>query len=517
MGNALGKSRILLACAVIALLGALTGPLTAAGPAPKRGGHITVVGAFRIQLVDPHSLRSPYLTDQAVLSAIYGGLFNEGPHGEIVPDLAESYDVSEDQKTITLHLRKGVTFHDGTPFNAAAVVWNLRLYADPAMACQCLVFYKNHVTSIDEVNPLTVAIKLNAPYAPFLDVLAGDRSTLMVSPTAYEKAGPDKYGLAPVGAGPFKVDSFVPGVSMTLSAFPKYWQKGHPYLDGITFQSILNPSTAYSAMQTNAAQLDLSIEVNPPVLRQARANPNLRVEVPPQNGYTILFLNSQTAPFNNVAAREAVFRSIDMEPINRVIYDGMLGKAESIFGLGQLFPQVKVAGFPGPDPARVKALVQKLGGLSFIMQAPSFSGAYADWAAALQRQLAANGITTTISPTTTAQQIQNLETGAYQAALQSYHGYADGGMYADLYYKSNGTYRGGVMDKHVDELIARANGTFDKGQRARAFAELAKYLNANFYGVPMYAYGPPLIMAKDLQGIPVGTRIYLRDAYLAGR
>jgi len=270
-------------------------------------------------------------------------------------------------------------------------------------------------------------------------------------------------------------------------------------------------------MQTNAAQLDLSIEVDPPVLRLARANSNLRVEFPAQNGFSVLFLNAQTPPFNNVAAREAVFRSIDMDPINRVIYDGMLGPAQSIFGPGQLFPQIKVAGFPGPDPTRVKALVQRLGGLSFTLQAPSLSVVYADWAAALQRQLAAGGITATISPTSTAQQIQNLGTGAYQAALLSYHGYDDNGVYCDLYLKSNGTYRGGIMDRHVDELIAKANETFDKRARSIAFAQLAKYLNANFYGVPLYAYGPPLVMAKELEGIPNSTRVYLRDAYLAGR
>src|ERR1700687_1360808 len=151
MLHAFGKSRFLLGCAVLGLLGTMTGPLTAAGPTPKRGGHITVVGAFRIAMVDPHSTRSPYLLDQSVISAIYGGLFNEGPHGEIIPDLAESYSVSEDQKLITVHLRKGVTFHDGTPFNAAAVVWNLRQYADPANACLCLAFYKGHVTAIEEV------------------------------------------------------------------------------------------------------------------------------------------------------------------------------------------------------------------------------------------------------------------------------------------------------------------------------------------------------------------------------
>ena len=180
------------------------------------------------------------------MTAIYGQLFELGTGGKIVPDLATGYSFSPDGKTLTINLRKGVTFTDGTPFNAQAVYTNW-------MRDLGTIGIKNGFSSpwpiaelpapkgsppgtpmppaagvVQVTDPYTIVLHFTAPDGAAIDQLFDNIETWIASPTALSKKGDAAFGQNPVGAGPFQVVSNVPNNQLIVKKNPSYWQAGSP-------------------------------------------------------------------------------------------------------------------------------------------------------------------------------------------------------------------------------------------------------------------------------------------------
>src|SRR5207237_2397447 len=189
----------------------------------------------------------PYLDPHRAGSAVYRQVFQklfdklvdlDGALA-IVPMLATSWAVSADGRTVTLRIRQGVTFHDGTPFNADAVKANFDRMQDPRFPSARRSEIRP-VESVVAADPYTVQLVLERPYSPLLYVLT-DRAGMMVSPAAAQKEGLD-YALHPVGTGPFAFVEKIPQDHITLQRNPAYWEKGLPYADRIVFRTISDDS-----------------------------------------------------------------------------------------------------------------------------------------------------------------------------------------------------------------------------------------------------------------------------------
>jgi peptide/nickel transport system substrate-binding protein len=142
------------------------------------------------------------------MNAIYGSLFELGPNGTIIPDLATGYSFSNGGKTITLDIRQGVKFTDGTPFNAAAVAWNIN--RDLKSTCTCKPTWP--AKSVTAPSPSTVVVNLVLPDGAFIAQIFDSTADWIASPTAVQKMGEKAFAVKPVGAGPFEL------VSDTLSS-----------------------------------------------------------------------------------------------------------------------------------------------------------------------------------------------------------------------------------------------------------------------------------------------------------
>ena len=178
-------------------------PSTAAAPAQPRSGGVLRYGlTLPVSGIDPHIHASSELT--IALSGVYDTLVVQAQDGTFHPSLAESWEVSEDGTTYTFFLRRGVKFHDGTPFNAAAVAANLARVADPATKSQKAVFLLGPYSGSEQVDEYTIRVKLTKPYAPLLDGLSQTYLGI-ASPAALAQWG-DQYQLHQVGTGPFKFD-----------------------------------------------------------------------------------------------------------------------------------------------------------------------------------------------------------------------------------------------------------------------------------------------------------------------
>jgi peptide/nickel transport system substrate-binding protein len=165
--------------------------------------------------------------------------------------LASGYVIAPDGKSVTLTLRKGVKFHDGTDFDAKAAKWNLE------KAIEGKIYGTATWTSVDAIDDYTIRLNLKQVDYTVAANLGGP-SCYMISPTAFEKNGMNWALTHPVGTGPFKLKSFERDVSAKYEKFTDYWQKGLPYLDGIEMVYIKDAMVASATMQAGEMQVDWS-------------------------------------------------------------------------------------------------------------------------------------------------------------------------------------------------------------------------------------------------------------------
>lgn len=265
---------------------------------------------------------------------IFETLINYGEQDTTLqPGLATDWTPSEDGLEYTLKLREGVKFHDGTDFNAEAVVKNFERWmngdADQFPYYTMFGGFKGdegHV--IKEVvaeDDFTVKFILNRPQAPFLKNLAMSPFGI-ASPAALEKFGAD-FMKNPVGTGPFKFVEWKENDRITLEKNADYWMEGYPKLDKIIFRSIPENSARLNALL--AGEIDLMDGVNPSDLTQIEGNPDLQTFERPSMNVGYLGFTVNRPPFDNKLVRQALNHAIDKEGIIAAFYGGLAEPAKN--------------------------------------------------------------------------------------------------------------------------------------------------------------------------------------------
>jgi ABC-type transport system substrate-binding protein len=246
---------------------------------------------------------------------------------EVEPALAESWESSGDGLRWTFHLRRGVKFHDGTPFNADAVLFSLNRQHEidhPFHNVGGLYIYWSDtglgktVDKIVALDAYTVEIMLKRPYAPFVYTIAMTPFAI-VSPTAVRKWG-DDFTNHPVGTGPFIFERWDRGDKVVLKVNKDYWG-GRPPLDRIIFRSIPDNSVRLIELQTGS--LHAMEFPNPDDLPEIREDPNLTVVEQPGMNVGYLAMNMEKKPFDNLKVRLAINHAINKRAIIEQLYQGM--------------------------------------------------------------------------------------------------------------------------------------------------------------------------------------------------
>ena len=265
-----------------------------------------------------------------VMNNIFDGLVRyKSGSTEVEPDLATSWETSPDGLVWTFHLREGVKFHDGTTFNADAVVFSLERQRDENHP-----FYQygeweywgwcfGEIAKTEKVDDYTVKITLSKPFTPFLSTMAMF-TAYIVSPTNAEQLK-DKALSNPVGTGPFKFVEWVRGDHITLEKNPDYWGEA-PKIDRLIFKVIPDPSARFLALQKGEVQ---GIEFpNPDDLPKIESDSNLQVLTQPglNVGYLAMNMGKDTpgfqAPFADVRVRQAINYAINKKDIVEQLYKG---------------------------------------------------------------------------------------------------------------------------------------------------------------------------------------------------
>ncbi len=307
-------------------------------------------------ILDPTLSRT--FVGTAVMSALCDKLFDFDEALAIVPRLATSFEWA-DPVTLILHLRPGVTFHDGTPFDAAAVKFNLDRHAGLPGS-----FRRAELGAMDRVEvegPLTVRIVLKQPASPFIATLT-DRSGMMVSPTAAAAAGKE-FGLHPVCSGPFRFVERVAQDHITLERFPGYWDAGSVHFDRVTFRPMTDSAVRLANLQAGAVDL---ADIVPSDVDAVRADLKLQLLSSSGLGYAGITFNVGHGPRagqpigRDARVRQAFALSLDRDVIVQVVFNGQFTpNAQAVSAGNPLFvPEVRP---PPRNPARARALLREAG------------------------------------------------------------------------------------------------------------------------------------------------------------
>lgn len=485
--------------------GASTGG-NAASQTPQRGGTLTylvsgLLTSWELGLDPATAGFVPSIYEDA----IFGQLFRLTPSGGIQPVLASGYTVSGGGTVVTISLRQGLKFTDGTPLNAQAVVWNINRDLKAACACSPGTSWpplvKGGVTAPDDH---TVQLKFTRAYAGVISALITSSVNHIASPTAQQRMGEKKFMEKPVGAGPFEIVNNTVNIQLTLKRNPGYFAKGLPYLDGLVFKSVANDETAYEALQSGTGQ---AVQMTTPtIIKQVQRDSRYSVMVTKGTSPTLIQLNTAAPPFNNKLAREAIYDATDSQAIVTHLYDNLFPLAKSFLGPGGLYYQPSVPGYPAYDLAKAKQLVSQLGGLTVTLFGPN-DPVSTQTEEALRNQWQQAGMHVTVRPESLIAQIADFGKKGWQAAIGE-DGAFDPSVSAGLSFRFGSTAQfSGVHDPVLDRMMNQAAATFDAAQRAKIYANIAVYISAQRYAPFIVATAPVSVTAKGVNGPGLTSQI----------
>ena len=327
--------------------GALATPLQTL--AQGRKDSITLALVLEPPGLDPTAGAASSIAE-VTLYNIYETLTKINSDGSVSPLLAESWEVSPDLKTYTLRLRKGVTFHNGEPFNAAAVKFSFdRAGGDKSTNKDKRLFASLSTQVVDE----HTVVLLNKDIEPDLLFLLGQATAIIVEP---KSAGTN--AAKPVGTGPYQLTDWRRGASLTLAAWPQWRQAATIKMRRATFRFIPDPAAEVAALL--AGDLDAFPRVTPRAIAPFKTNPGFQVIVSGSRAKTILAINNARKPLNDVRVRRAIAAAIDRKTVIQGAADGLGVPIGSHYVPGA-FGYVDTTGVNPHDPEKAVRLLAEAG------------------------------------------------------------------------------------------------------------------------------------------------------------
>ncbi|HEY8529389.1 MAG TPA: ABC transporter substrate-binding protein [Paenibacillaceae bacterium] len=458
---------------------------------PKRGGEITIAYGIDVSNFDP--IKGSNGADHSLLWPVYDTLVRFTPDLQPVPGLAESWEFENDV-TLVLHLRKGVTFHDGTPFNAEAVKFNI----ERTNAEGSLVSELKSVQSVEVVDEHTVKLHLSKPDASIIAALT-DRGGMMVSPAAVKKYG-DDFPQHPTGAGPYKVVKHVNGQEIVYERYENYWNPDEVYLDRIIISIIGEENSRINALKTGKVQFVPGIQ--PQNMATLQAEKDIEVIQGTSLLYRRIYINTEMEPFNNKAVRLAVTHAINRDQLVQALNLGYGEPAHQPFPSGYWAhnPDVKIE----YNPDLAKKLLQDAGLQNVKFQLLRSPDPYdARLGDLLKAQLQEVGITVEVEAME-----PNAAVGAFfnkqsTALLGNWTGRVDPQLTINSLYSKNSFYNISKAETaNSERLIAEAAATYDQNKRAELYGQIMKEVLLD-EALAMPLFFPPVIYAyhKNVGGV----------------
>jgi len=471
------------ALAVLLLSPFAAAPATAAPEGTLTWGlHVTLVSKW-LDPADTEAFINPFM----VLYAVHDALVKPMPGGDNTPSLAESWTVSKDGLTYEFVLRKGVKFHNGDPLTAEDVKFSFDRYRGASAK-----LLKDRVREVQIVDPGRIRFILKEPWPDFM-VFYGTSATgaAWIVPKKYvEKVGDDGFKNKPVGAGPYKVVSFTPGIELVMEAYEGYWRKV-PSVKRLVFKSMPDESTRAAALK--AGDVDIVYLLSGPLAQEIKRTPGLKLAAAMPPGVTFLDLPEQwdpKSPWHDKRVRLAASYAIDRNALNQAETLGLSHPT------GALIPRsldfARPYDPPAYDPAQAKKLLAEAGypngfDAGDLTPFPPFFSL----GEGLVNYLQAVGIKTTL---------RTMERAAFLAAWREHKikgvvmglGAPAGNAATriEVYVTKNGIYATGVVPE-IEDLYQRQGRELDRKKREAMLFQIQQIMHDRVMHVPIYELAFP--------------------------
>jgi len=458
---------------------------------PKRGGILKTVD-MHYKKVDPTQRENPFY----FMPLIYDSLLDTNLDLSLSPGLAEAMPTQIDDLTFVFKLRKGVKFHDGTDFNAAAVVYNVKRLQKGTVISPFTGTWKRFLNQVTATDSHTVKFELKEPWPSFL---WGVASSLRIgSPTLMAKLGKD-YGLKEAaGTGPFMLESFKPKKSIKLVRNPNYYRKGEPCLDGFHAQTI--KSGKVRILSLKKGDLDVINTFPESQFPQLKGDGKIIVEEGKASTLTLLPMNTRHPALKDKRVRQAIQYAVNGKVLIDNVYRGAGVEVESIFP--PWHPAFTKADDLSPirqNLEKAKELLRQAGYgpggkvLKLSLETGS-GGAHVQRGVLLQAQLKEVGIQLNVKNISGGQMFSNMRSGKYQLALWQMLGgptmkdytwnlYSGDGGNNVTFYNKEGGYQNPKVNDLADAIVATedANEVRDKIKELQKIVfEDVPYIFLNF-------------------------------------
>jgi len=432
----------------------------------------------------------------------------------IEPDLAESWEISDDLLTYTFQLRKGITFHNGKEATAKDVVFSLERTRDPEQCPYSDMF--NPIEEIVALDKYTVEIRLSAPYAPILADLAMFNAAIIPEEYFLAVGGTQEFGRHPIGAGPFKFEYWKPGEEIMFSKFEGYWREGQPKVDKLVYY--IMPDASSRSLAVRDGSVDVAVYVPYGEIRVLEADPNVKVSVDTIWRHDFVKINCGIEPFTDVKVRQALNYAVNKQGI----IDSVL------FGYGEIAPSYMppVVYFndeldPYPyDPEKAKQLLKEAGyekGFKTSILASAGEPMMVSIATILQQNLRDVGIDATIEKVEEGTRWDRLITREYELSPDYYTSdILDDDLLTDfgISYAGNQAYFSDYHNPRVEELYALGRVTLDEGARRDIYHEIQRLVHEDAAQIFLTTTPNPTAMRENIHGFLVPANDFYRWEYV---
>ncbi|MFI4986039.1 MAG: ABC transporter substrate-binding protein [Alphaproteobacteria bacterium] len=448
-----------------------------------------------------------------VVFLVFSGLTEIDRNMKLQPDLATSWEHSADLKSWTFHLRQGVKFHNGEDFTAEDVIATVNHIRDKSVGSPARVNFEI-VQAMKAPDPHTIEFTLSTPYGGFPDIF-GDRQARILP---HDKI--DSIATTPIGTGPFKFVSFMPGDKVVLAKNPSYYKQGEPKLDGVVFHIMPEAAARMTALETG--QIDLMWDVPLELLKDVQAKPGIAVDSVSTSTWDGIIMRDDEPPFNDVRVRQAVALAVDAQKMVDLVLFGNGTPTHSPIPPASPYynndlPPLK------PDIAAAKKLLAEAGhpdGFEVSLYVPEGRASRERLGVAMREFLKPIGITVNIQRVPWDQFIKEIEGKAkfYTDGFYS-RPTVDTSLYP--WYASTGSWNTTLWhfkSAEIDKVLDAARQSADEAERTKLYKEFQALAVKEVPGVVPYVLNHANAYRKELYGFHSTPMMWLdlRDVAIGG-
>jgi peptide/nickel transport system substrate-binding protein len=473
---AIATRRDLLGLAALGILAAGTRPAWAGNNQLVYGAHISLAPTWFDPAETP-GIVTPFM----LLYALHDGLVKPMPGNAAEPCLAESYNASADGLSHSFVLRNGAKFHNGEPVTAEDVKFSFERYRGNAAA-----FIKEHVAAIETPDPRHVVFRLRRPWPDFLLYYSSVTGAGWIVPKKYvESVGEDGFKKQPIGAGPYKFVSFIPGVELVMEAFDGYWRKT-PTVKRLVWKVIPDEATRLAALKRG--EVDIAYSIRGELAEELQRTRGLTLKPVLINSPFWIYFADQwdpKSPWSDARVRKAVTLALDREGINQALTLGHSPLTGSIVPKDYEFywqpPKIPY------DPAAARQLLAEAGFRGGLDGGEYYCDAsYANLGEAAMNSLAEVGIRLKLRPMERAAFTKEYGEKKYRNLIQGGSGaFGNAATRMETFVVKGGTYVYGSYPD-IDELFAQQAAETDRGKRALILHRMQQLVHERTVYAPIW-------------------------------